>query len=291
MPTPPCDGVVQSLQGHRVMLTGTIHLDGRKAERRKLEPLLRAGGAHVIPSGTRNRTVTLLVQGSLPPSIVTDPVRVRSQKAVLVDAERRRGRHVCIVDDAGLTNLLMYGFTAACLESRAPAGEDVTLAKPAPVVLGSAFTPAVVAAHGRSEVLVDMEHLAERTQGHERLLLELMAQLPASATLRLPGTDQPRFDAGWDDPCDGGHVYIVEAKTLQEGSVNGQLRLGLGQVLDYAQAVREALQARRVTPVLLVDRAPEERWRRVLESVGAILIHPEKSGSSRLRGIPPGEPA
>lgn len=52
-------------------------------------------------AGTRNR-VTLLVLRELSEEVVTDPVNLRSQNAVFVDEERRRGNHICIVDDHGI---------------------------------------------------------------------------------------------------------------------------------------------------------------------------------------------
>ena len=117
MARPACDGLVASLQGHLVMLTGKTRIGGAHVERWKLTPRPEARGAEVLQDGTRNRRVTLLVMGDLVPERVTDPINVRSKKVVFVDAERERGHHICVVDDGGISDLLK-GQPVVCLESR-----------------------------------------------------------------------------------------------------------------------------------------------------------------------------
>lgn len=55
---------------------------------------------------------------------------MRSQNAVYVDKQRRQGNHVCIVDDAGITSLLLRDEPARCLRSRIIATDRVDLSAP-----------------------------------------------------------------------------------------------------------------------------------------------------------------
>lgn len=70
--------------------------------------------------------MTLLVYGDLRGQWITDPVNVRSKKAVYADEQRRKGNHICIVDNQGLAALLQ-GSSAPCLESRPLGGQSVEL--------------------------------------------------------------------------------------------------------------------------------------------------------------------
>ncbi|WP_344324209.1 hypothetical protein [Streptomyces macrosporus] len=64
-----------------------------------------------------SRGVTLVVYGDLAGKVVTDPRRAYSSTLVDVEEERRRGRHVCVVDGDGFSNLLRRR-SAPCLELR-----------------------------------------------------------------------------------------------------------------------------------------------------------------------------
>lgn len=111
-----CKGEVESLRGERVLFTGTTHVDGEHLTRDNLSHEVSDLGAIPIV-GTRNRLVTVLVQGDLLRTNVTDPVLVRSQSAVFVDEQRIAGNHICIIDDYGISSLLRGG-AATCLKSR-----------------------------------------------------------------------------------------------------------------------------------------------------------------------------
>lgn len=78
------------------------------------------------------------------------------------------------------------------------------------------------------------------------------------------------FDIGWelsDDCC-----VLVEVKSLR-GDETGQLRLGLGQILDYAQSFETS--DCRVKPVLYVEREPRDgRWVDICKRAGVVLAWP-----------------
>lgn len=54
-------------------------------------------------------------------------------------------------------------------------------------------------------------------------------------------------------------MYVAEVKSLQGAREDQQIRLGLGQLLDYVYRISR--RARRVTPVLVLERQPADaRW-------------------------------
>lgn len=100
-----CQGTVESLKGKRVLFTGRTFYRGEHRLRKQLEQDVRDKGGFP-QSGTRNRNATMLVLGGLHPDTVVDHINVRSQTLVMVDEQAERGRHICIVDDAGFEALL-----------------------------------------------------------------------------------------------------------------------------------------------------------------------------------------
>ena len=120
----PCAGRVATLSDQKVLITGKIYLEGTRVEQRHVEQKIERHGGSVAPE--RSKSVTLLVYGDLRDQWITDPVNVRSKKAVYADEQRRKGNHICIVDNQGLAALLQ-GSSAPCLESRPLGGQSVEL--------------------------------------------------------------------------------------------------------------------------------------------------------------------
>ena len=276
MVRPACDGLVPSLQGHLVMLTGKTRIGGEHVERGRLTPRLEARGAEVLQDGTRNRRVTLLVLGDLVPERVTDPINVRSKKVVFVDNERERGNHICMVDDGGISDLLQ-GQPTVCLESRNFAIDVIELRRAtAPSLFGPKLRLRATPLHEPTGLDLDMGHLDRASAVHERLINALRSFL-APIELKPPGFRAPPFDAGWADPNDSERVFIAEVKSLTGANEEQQIRLGIGQVLDYCHTLRamqfEAVSG--VTPVLVLEREPKDpRWLGLANSLSMILTYP-----------------
>lgn len=123
-----------------------------------------------------------------------------------------------------------------------------------------------------------------------------------------PGPGDPDFDLAWrtgDTAAAGsgaaghgpaspstprGAVFVAEVKSLTASNETRQLRLGLGQVLDYADRLTAALTADatsggrgvHVRPVLAVERAPTEatRWEALCARCGVALLWPGKQSSA-----------
>jgi hypothetical protein len=85
-----------------------------------------------------------------------------------------------------------------------------------------------------------------------------------------PGEDDPDFDLAWERRET---VWVGEVKSLGDSNEAQQLRLGLGQVLDYQDTL--LVRHRNVRAALAVSRAPSERrWVDVCERHGVTLVWP-----------------
>lgn len=119
----------------------------------------------------------------------------------------------------------------------------------------------------------DPDLTARGTQWHARLQNQLADEAAARGTTPYaPPHGGPLFDIAWTTP--DGAIVIVEVKSLPPGAETGQLRAGIAQLLDYADAFHEAGHAPRC--VLWVERAPveAERWTRICRRAGITLAWP-----------------
>lgn len=104
-----------------------------------------------------------------------------------------------------------------------------------------------------------------------RELENWLARTAASAGLHPedPSLTDPPFDLAWRD---GDELTVVEVKSITSGNETSQLRLGLGQILEYACMLRGVTSVR---PVLFVERAPSaDHWEAVCQSAGVELWWP-----------------
>lgn len=87
---------------------------------------------------------------------------------------------------------------------------------------------------------------------------------------RSPLPNEPNFDVAWRRE---GSIFVAEVKSLTPGNEEKQLRLGLGQVLRYAQQLAGGIP---VVPVLAVERCPSDSsWEYLCKRLGVILVWPE----------------
>ena len=85
-----------------------------------------------------------------------------------------------------------------------------------------------------------------------------------------PGGSAADFDIAWDD---GTTFTVAEIKSLTQRNENGQLRLGLGQVLHYTMLL--GANGRPIRAVLAVERAPTDlRWIDLCAAHGVALVWP-----------------
>ncbi|MPV50103.1 hypothetical protein GCG21_08800 [Pseudactinotalea sp. HY160] len=313
-----------SLRGQRVFFTGTTRVEGEWVLRQSLvRRVEQEGGLPLL--GTRNRRMTVLVQGDLGKN-VTEPRRRRSQNARFVHDERESGNHICIVDDDGISRLLR-GEPAPCLRT-APVGQgdqfeftvppgpsDYCSAaasragafdgyEPPPLDMGrpTLVTLELRAAAERAPVdaQVDMSGLDAGDRAHEEALRCLVEHLAPVEVFTLSGSlvdaprvDVPLVDAAWRSELVSGQLVVAEVKSLTGDAEDTQIRLGLGQLLDYLHTLRQNPPGgiAQVRGVLVLDRKPKSpRWAGVCSSVGVGLAWPPNFDglgemSERYRGI------
>jgi hypothetical protein len=86
-----------------------------------------------------------------------------------------------------------------------------------------------------------------------------------------PGPGDPNFDLAWKDALG---ITVVEVKSLTAANETGQLRLGVGQVLDYQQ--RLEMTGHTVRAVLAIECAPaSDHWLDLCKRHGVSLVWPE----------------
>jgi hypothetical protein len=115
---------------------------------------------------------------------------------------------------------------------------------------------------------VDPASLDERTREHHALV-NTLAEAAANRGFgaRLPHADEPDFDVAWND---GLGLVIAEVKTLLPANERRQLRLGLGQLLDYRYQLRSRGVA--VRCVLAVECDPHDpTWRDLMADLEIAL--------------------
>jgi hypothetical protein len=121
----------------------------------------------------------------------------------------------------------------------------------------------------RDPVAVDRGNEAHR-QTIEKLWTFLRNHGTETFTVK-PGPDA---DLVWERD---GVLFVTEAKSLTSTNQDGQLRLGIGQVLDYREQYREMGLWDSIQAVLLVESAPRSRrWEGVCAANDVILAWPDE---------------
>lgn len=107
--------------------------------------------------------------------------------------------------------------------------------------------------------------------GHARTQNALFNQLcERGAGPWSPRPHEPDFDLAWRD---GRTLVIAEVKSLTATNERHQIRIGLGQVLEYRHRMRRA--GRKLKAVLALERAPKSaHWVAVCKAVGVALVWP-----------------
>lgn len=82
-----------------------------------------------------------------------------------------------------------------------------------------------------------------------------------------PALGDPDFDLAWEVD---GEIWVAEVKSMTAANATKQLRLALGQVLDYADRV--ASSGRKPRPVIATEGQPEPRWIELCLRHGVVLV-------------------
>ncbi|MGW3389383.1 hypothetical protein [Streptomyces cinereoruber] len=278
MPDRPCRGTVHGLNGRTICFTGRVLVDGEWRVRTHCAERAKQRGA--TSKSDFSRKVTLVVYGDLASKVVIDDNRAYSSTLVDAEAERSRGRHVCVVDGDGFSKLLR-GRPAPCLELRKARTGRV---RPVPAataearILGGPLRVRRAGRRASGDLALDLSHLDKATAAHEATVGALIAHLSRQGIEACThASGAPEFDAGWSR---GEDVFVAEVKSLTGAREDQQIRLGVGQVLDYAQQLRSAFPRTVVHPVLVLEKRPSAaRWTALADSVGLRLVWaPDFSG-------------
>ncbi|GAB2809079.1 hypothetical protein GCM10027073_47280 [Streptomyces chlorus] len=270
MPGRTCRGTVRNLSGHTVCFTGRVLVDGEWTVRSRCEQLVMDRGAD--PKTDFSRKITLVVYGDLASKVVTDSRRAYSSKLVGADISRNDGQHVCVVDADGFSKLLKRR-PAPCLKLRRSGGGRVRPVAAAPTadeVLGGPLQVRRPGRRSSAQLTLDLSHLDKATSAHEATVSALLVHLSGRGVeVRTHAPGAPAFDAGWSRGTD---VFIAGVKSLTGAREDQQIRLGIGQVLDYAHQLRTAHPGRRLHPVLVLEKRPvDPRWSSLARSAGIRL--------------------
>jgi hypothetical protein len=118
----------------------------------------------------------------------------------------------------------------------------------------------------------DPDLVGRGNRAHKRTRNRLAAYLK---TLGIQPIDpvfrsDPPFDLGW---WKEGVLYVAEIKSLTKENEQHQLRLGLGQILQYCHLLRQ--RAEHVIPVLVPEREPRDpEWGHLCKALSVRLVFP-----------------
>lgn len=247
---------LEGLRRKQVVFTG----DSRQSiglRRDELADLVREAGGRVSKEVTQSTDV--LVRGGYSPNWKYGDYGIREAEVAEL---QRRGFDAVIIDDHGLLQLL-HGFPAQILKPHRPPPRPVFMAP-----YRSALDQAVTT---RRASAPDPEAWERALMGH-RQTQEALADAVRSAGYepRSPARSDCDFDLAWTVD---GVVIVAEVKSLTGENERSQLRVGLGQVLDYAHRLSSSGQ---VVAVLAAEAQPSDpAWETICSRASVDLCWPE----------------
>lgn len=246
---------VESLDGLEVKVTGDFRQTELGLTQRAVERLLRQHGARVV-SEVR-RTTDLLIRADSP-----------SWK--YVDFGAREERLSKYQDRAGSSGVLDVDDLVELLAGRPVWARDPS-SPPHEVRTWAPYRRATPSDLAESETITvrDSDAVEAALEGHastQNALADLVGELGCNP---LSPRGQVRFDLAWevDD-----WIWVAEVKSLVGGRESEQLRIGLGQVLEYSWRLHRELD-RPIQPVLAVEReVTDSSWMSICEAVEVLLL-------------------
>ena len=247
-----------TLSGLNVSITGKL-----PEERKIVSKRLRLEGRATYMRHVSPKT-DVLIQG-IPSG--REKWKDVSTKLREVQELRRNGYGILIINFDEM-NKLLAGDALTRSESRA-ARESYS--SPA----GVAYRPtkrSITRSKSPRQLVMDLDQLERKTAAHHQLVDAVAEAIEEAGRHPLsPLTSECAFDVAWEKSS---VLNVVEVKTIDRHEVQ-QMRLGLGQVLEYRQTMRS--QGRKVKAHLVLSHEPTSmRMIAACEAVGVNLAWPEK---------------
>jgi hypothetical protein len=175
---------------------------------------------------------------------------------------------------SALRKVVMFRLVPASRAIGVPRAERVRLARlPRHPTFSTAYRPADenAAAAPRDPFHVDPDIVDRGLRSHAATQNALAE---AARERRLdplsPGPTDPDFDLAW---LDGDTLVLAEVKSITAGNEVKQLRLGLGQLLDYLDQARRSRE--NVRGLLAIEASPSDpRWSELCQRHGVTLVWP-----------------
>lgn len=279
MDEPGCGGV-RLTRGLTVTVTGWAYRQGKHVTKAESERLLRQKGVKFTDD--HDGSWNLLIWGEFSESQIVNPSKGLTRKLERVWQRRAAGQHVHLVDTDDYA-MLLAGKKVHCADAPDPGRlRSGGLRRPQRRLAGGyrRYTRSTRGStRGASALTRDLAKLDKALRVHGDLEEKL-----ADAALRrglepLSPVGTPQFDVAWREPS--GALTVVEVKSLPEGGATQQIRLGIGQLIEY----RSRLANEVVRAVLAVEHRPSSSHLLTsCESVGIIIVWPGRRLDSAFEG-------
>lgn len=247
---------IRSLQGLSVVVTGQLRRrPGQWVKREEARLLALRAGARLRVRAKVSFEDDLLVIGS---SELWKYGNYGMQEERALDLQDQ-GSKLQIIDQDGFFALLDGGCAYTLTRGSTPVDypKDLLLYRPVDPKIAIAAYAWKTSGRALSRAVVKHRYLQELVAEH----LDEVDLVPLS-----PSSGDCAFDVAWVDGR--GRLHVVEIKSLSRAEI---LRLGIGQVLDYATRLRA--RGHEVVPHLLLASAPAdpEHWAAVSAIAGVRL--------------------
>ncbi len=197
----------------------------------------------IVSNGVSSRT-DIVIQGHASPAYKWGDIGVKLDR---VDEQRRSGRLVYVINEEELERLLAGGALSRKVSDAAAGGKTS--------VAGVAHRPAQPSrgrAMGTGTLEIDLDERDRRLREHCQIIDDVAAAARWRGYEPLsPLSAECAYDLAWQL---GKTLHVVEVKTTTSVSEVQQLRLGLGQVLEYRTTLSD--QGWQVRAHLMVSRKP-----------------------------------
>lgn len=253
---------VHDLRGKEVVFTGKIEGYGEE----ELAGIARKLGARDVKEWISISTTDVLVRGHSDRWKYGDFGKKEKQTAAM----QSTGHHIQIIDAEGFFGL-RSSIPAPALTPNVPGAFARADAKYGGLV-GAPYRSASVTAplQGDGEYYRDPDVMGRGLRAHAATqdalaeLIDLQGLTPLSSFDR-----QCNFDLAWEITNES--IGIAEVKSITDTNEASQIRLGLGQVLDYGHRMK----ARGFTPhlFLVLERPPrnENHWKQLCSTHSVTL--------------------